>query len=230
MEKHIRKIINSIFFLIFSSILFAQSTSMQKKIHFPLWAELDAYPELAEAQDLQSEQYDYPIKRIRQIAPFLVEGMVYGWEFSYTPYDKSRGVEEYLEINEIVPSENFLKFITFSSVWLENERMNCWITFERNESQIQNYNLWNSIKNPAIHGRGYGKLSDGFDGIKTAACEALKNAIREHYRAIIKNKPKVITGKVLIKDIPTIGIDNGKYVINLDFFLEYDKIVEYKVF
>ena len=66
---------------------------MQKKIHFPLWAELDAYPELAEAQDLQSEQYDYPIKRIRQIAPFLVEGMVYGWEFSYTPYDKSRGVE-----------------------------------------------------------------------------------------------------------------------------------------
>lgn len=221
-----------LFFLVIFSIglIFANSSSQIRKIHFPLWAELDAYPELEEAQDLSSDVYDYPISRIRQTAPFLIEGMVYGWEFSYTPQDNARGVEENLEITEIVPSENFLRLITFSSVWFENERMNCWVTFERNESQIQNYNLWASIKNPVIHGRGYGKLSDGFDGIKKAAAEALKNAVRGHFRAIIKNKPKLINGKVLIKEPPTLGIDAGKYVINLDFFLEYDKIVEYKVF
>lgn len=228
MEKHLRKIVFLSFFIV--SVVFAQSSSLVRKIHFPLWAELDAYPELAEAQNLQAEQYDYPIKRIKQIAPFLVEGMVYGWDFSYVPYDKIRGVEELLEITEIVPSENFLKLITFSSVWLENERLNCWVTFMRDESQIQNYNLWNSIKNPVIHGRGYGKLSDGFDGIKNAAYDALKNAVREYYRAVIKNKPKQITGKVLIKSIPTIGIDAGKYVVNLDFFLESGKIVDYTVF
>lgn len=221
-----------LFFLVIFSIglIFANSPSQIRKIHFPLWAELDAYPELEEAQDLSSDVYDYPISRIRQTAPFLIEGMVYGWEFSYTPQDNARGVEENLEITEIVPSENFLRLISFSSVWFENERMNCWVTFERNESQIQNYNLWASIKNPVIHGRGYGKLSDGFDGIKKAAAEALKNAVRGHFRAIIKNKPKQINGKVLIKEPPILGIDAGKYVINLDFFLEYDKIVEYKVF
>ena len=65
--------------------------------------------------------YDYPISRIRKTAPFLIEGMVYGWEFSYTPQDNARGVEETLEITEIVPSENFLRLISFSSVWFEKE-------------------------------------------------------------------------------------------------------------
>lgn len=229
MEK--RRITFFLLFIIFSTgLILGNSPSQIRKIHFSLWAELDAYPELEQAQDLSSGVYDYSVSRIRQTAPFLIEGMVYGWEFSYTPQDNARGVEENLEITEIVPSDFFLNNITFSSVWFENERMNCWVTFERNESQIQNYNLWASIKNPVIHGRGYGKLSDGFDGIKNAAAEALKNAVREHFRAIIKNKPKQINGKVLIKEPPILGIDAGKYVINLDFFLECDKIIEYKVF
>lgn len=229
MEK--RRITFFLLFIIFSTgLILGNSPSQIRKIHFSLWAELDAYPELEQAQDLSSGVYDYSVSRIRQTAPFLIEGMVYGWEFSYTPQDNARGVEENLEITEIVQSAYFLNNITFSSVWFENERMNCWVTFERNESQIQNYNLWASIKNPVIHGRGYGKLSDGFDGIKNAAAEALKNAVREHFRAIIKNKPKQINGKVLIKEPPILGIDAGKYVINLDFFLECDKIIEYKVF
>lgn len=229
MEK--RRITFFLLFIIFSTgLILGNSPSQIRKIHFSLWAELDAYPELEQAQDLSSGVYDYSVSRIKQTAPFLIEGMVYGWEFSYTPQDNARGVEENLEITEIVPSDFFLNNITFSSVWFENERMNCWVTFERNESQIQNYNLWASIKNPVIHGRGYGKLSDGFDGIKNAAAEALKNAVREHFRAIIKNKPKQINGKVLIKEPPILGIDAGKYVINLDFFLECDKIIEYKVF
>ena len=229
MEK--RRITFFLLFIIFSTgLILGNSPSQIRKIHFSLWAELDAYPELEQAQDLSSGVYDYSVSRIRQTAPFLIEGMVYVWEFSYTPQDNARGVEENLEITEIVPSDFFLNNITFSSVWFENERMNCWVTFERNEQQIQNYNLWASIKNPVIHGRGYGKLSDGFDGIKNAAAEALKNAVREHFRAIIKNKPKQINGKVLIKEPPILGIDAGKYVINLDFFLECDKIIEYKVF
>jgi len=210
--------------------LFAQTPSVVRQIRIPLWAELDAYPELEDAANKDSEQYDYPVKSIREVAPFLVGGMVYGWEFSYTPSDKARGVEEYLEITEIVSSNTIKGGITYVSPWLENNRLNCWCEYTRNEAQIQNYNLWNSIKNPVIHGRGYGELSKGFAGLKDAAYDAMKNAVREHYRAVIKNKPKEITGSVLIRDLPTIGIDAGRYVINLDFFLEYGKIIEYSVY
>lgn len=232
MERRIRTL-NSFFFfflLISSQIIFAQTPSLVRNIRIPLWAELDAYPELAGRDSLEEGQYDFPIKSIRETAPFIITGMVYGWQFEYVPSDKARGVEESLEITEIVDSSNIQKGITYVSPWIQNNRLNCWVEFKRDDFMIQNYNLWSSIENPVIHGRGYGNLSDGFDGIKAAAYDALKDAVRNHYRALIKNKPKAIRGSVLIRDIPTIGIDSGRYVFNLDFFLEYGKIIEYTVY
>ena len=81
-----------------------------------------------------------------------------------------------------------------------------------------------------IKGRGNGKISDGFDGIQNAAKNALKEAIREHYREIIKNKPKEISGKVIIRKTPKVGINSGQYVIELDFLLESDRIVMYTMY
>ena len=60
--------------------------------------------------------------------------------------------------------------------------------------------------------------------------EKINSFLRNHYRKTIKNKPKEITGSVLIRKFPTLGIDSGRYVINLDFFLECGRIVEYSVY
>ena len=58
----------------------------------------------------------------------------------------------------------------------------------------------------------------------------MKNAVRNYYRNLIKNKPKQITGAVLLRKTPLLGIDSGRYVINLDFFLECGTIEEYTQF
>ena len=71
MEK--RPLITVIFFLFFLSEIIPANASQIKKVHFPLWAELDAYPELDEAQNLSANIYDYPISRIKKIAPLLIE-------------------------------------------------------------------------------------------------------------------------------------------------------------
>ena len=185
---------------------------------------------MIDTQNIDEEPFDYPIRSIKEVAPFLISGMVYGWNFTYVPSDKQRNVEEYLEIEEIVPSSVLISGISYSSPWMQNNRFNCWVEYTRNNSQIHNYNLWSSIKNPVIHGVGYGDLKKGFDGLKDSAYDALKNAVREYYRAVIKNKPKEITGSVLIRDIPTIGISSGRYIFNLDFFLECGTMIEYSVY
>ncbi len=230
MERHLQTLKSAFIALLFISSAFsaqAQVPSFEKKIRIPVWAELDAYPELAEAADTASGLYDYPIKSIRRVAPFLISGMVYGWKFVYVPSDKARGVEEYLEVTEILNINDTDEKITYTSPWIQNNRLNCWCEFNRSEAQIQNYRMWNSIQHPVIQGRGSGSLSTGFDGIREAAEDALKNAVREHFRSRIKNKPKEIRGSVLIKDSPTVGISSGRYVLNLDFFLEYGRILEY---
>ena len=167
---------------------------------------------------------------MHKIAPFIISGMVYGWNFVYVPYDKARGVEEYLEVTEIVPSDVIKGGIKYVSPWISDNNLNCWAEYTRTDSQIQNYNLWSSIQNPVIGGIGYASVEKGFEGIEEAAREALKDAIRNHYRKTIKNKPKEINGAVLVRNFPTLGISSGRYVINLDFFLECGKIIEYSVY
>lgn len=242
MEKNIqiiKKIFLSLlfiaFFLLIGTQAWAQTPSVIQNIRIPLWAELDAYPAIVNAGDEEGDkgdegQFDYPIKSLKEIAPFIIEGMVYGWEFYYTPSDKQRNVEEILEVTEIVSSDLLKSGIEYSSPWVTESRLNCWCSYRRNESQVQNYYLWSSIQNPIVQGRGYGSVTLGFEGLREAANDALKNAIRTYYRNLIKNKPKAITGKVLIRDLPQIGIDSGRYVINLDFFLECGKIVKYEIY
>ena len=243
MEKHLQKLKLYIFLILFAGgMLYAQTPSVVRNIRLPLWAELDAYPGLFpvdEETDGQSEnqnevrnegQYDFPVKQIRKIAPFIISGMVYGWNFVYVPYDKARGVEEYLEVTEVVPSEVIKGGITYVSPWISDNNLNCWVEYSRTDSQVQNYQLWSSIQNPVIGGIGYASVEKGFEGIEEAAREALKDAIRNYYRKTIKNKPKEINGAVLVRDFPTLGISSGRYVINLDFFLECGKIVEYSVY
>ena len=223
-RKSIQLIVLVLLFGIFSATVFAQVPSFTEKIRIPLWAELDAYPGLEEAKDL--EGYEYPVQEIKKIAPFLISGMVYGWEFVYVPYDKSRGIEEYFEVTEITPAGK----ITYSSPWIDDTYLRCWCEYTRTKAEVQNYKAWASITHPVIRGRGYGSVRDGFEGIKDAAADSLKSAVREYYRGITKNKPREITGSVLIKNEPILGIDSGRYAINLDFFLECDTIKKYGIY
>ena len=242
MEKQLSKIgifFSALVLLCFvpcaGSSLYAQTPSIIEHIRFAVWADTDAYPGTeAAATDVDAEEFSYPIARIKETVPFLIEGLVYGWKFTYVPSDKTRGVEEYFEVEPIQKLADGQKndggTIEYSSVWIENNRFNCWVDFTRTDYQVQLYNLWASIQNPTIQGRGYGDLSKGFEGIKEAAQDALKNAVRDYYRNLIKNKPKEITGSVLLRKTPLLGIDSGRYVINLDFFLECGTIEEYTQF
>ena len=114
--------------------------------------------------------------------------------------------------------------------YFEENKVTVWCEYDRTEYQIQNYKLWSGIQNPVIKGRGLGKISDGFEGINEAARNALKEAVRARYRAEIKNKPKEISGSVLIRNPPLVGITEGQYAIFLDFFLERDRIIKYTTY
>src|SRR5574344_2102359 len=217
----------SVLLLFEASAVFPQTPSVVEHIRIPLWAELDAYPGLAEAQNTSAGVFDYPVSRIRQLAPFLISGMVHGWEFSYTPSDRMRNVEEYFEFSDIQPLGEEENNISYSDPWVEDGKVNCWTEFTRTRQMIRDYSLWSSITNPKIAGIGYGKIEDGFDGIREAVQEAVKNAIRSYYRTRIRNKPKEIRGKVLVRSEPLIGIDQGRYKVQLDFFMESGRILPY---
>ncbi len=231
MEKRILQLIGAALAAFFTAATpYAQEQTVDTKIRLHGWAELDAYPELKEAADMSTGQFDFPISRIRAITPFLMEGMIYGWEFTYTPYDKLRGVKEFFEVSPIQKLSAKDNPITYESPWIQENLFHCWAEYKRTSDQAWQYKQWQSLYTQKIRGRGYGKVQHGFDGITEAAQDALKNAVREHYRHLEKNKPKEISGKVIINREPKIGITEGRYAIELDFFVETDRIIKYSSF
>lgn len=216
--------------ILISAKTFSQHEDFSERIRLHLWAEIDSFPELKENQGPYKGDFSFAMNRLSKIGPYLLNGMVYGWSFSYIPSDKLRGVEEYFEVKEINTINPSDGKISYKKPWIQDNFLHCWLDFVRTPQMIQNLNAWTSINTKKIQGKGLGKLSRGFTGIQDASENALKDAVRSYYREILKNKPKQIDGRVIIRSAPLLGIRAGQYVVDLDFFLETDKIVKYSQF
>ena len=175
--------------------------------------------------------YSYSVEEIKNLAPFVFEGIIHGWNFSYTPYDKTRQVNEYFEFSVDGPniSKND-KNISFNDPYFQDNKLFCWVEYELSSAMLNKMKHSKSIVFKKISGKGKGKVSEGEEGIKKAFSEALKMAVRNHGRDIEKNKPKEMLGKVNITGNPRVYIDNGFYVVDLDFFVQVDRIIQYKYF
>lgn len=221
----------SVFFMLLCmNAFFAQTPDFSEQITISLWAELDAYPGLEKETDVSAKPFEYPIATLKKIAPYLLNGMIYGWSFEYTPLDKLRAVKESFAVSGLGEIQKEDGEILYTKPWIENNRLYCWVEFSRTPTMMWHFKRWNTINIEKIKGRGYAPVSIGFEGIQKAAEDALKNGLREYYRGIEKNKPKEIDGRVLICSEPKIGIKSGRYVVELDFFLETDRIVKYSQF
>ena len=84
--------------ILISAKAFSQHEDFSERIRLHLWAEIDSFPELKENQGPYKGDFSFAMNRLSKIGPYLLNGMVYGWSFSYTPSDKLRGVEEYFEV------------------------------------------------------------------------------------------------------------------------------------
>ncbi|MCR5613961.1 hypothetical protein [Treponema sp.] len=197
----------------------------EKKIRLYIWALQDAYPGVTE-----NSPHEYAKKHLQNLSEFLLGGMTYGWRFTYTPSDKLRKVDEYFECTPLKSFDNDRKNIEYEKTYWREDKIFCWVNFERTPQMLYYYKQFSNIKNPRVIGKGKGKLSRGFEGLEEAAQNAIKDGVREYYRKVIKNKPKEISGTVLIRKVPAILIDSGNYVVELDFFLETSKIKEYSQF
>ena len=89
---------------------------------------------------------------------------------------------------------------------------------------------WDSVVYPKAKGIGQASLLMGTEGILEAYEQALKNAIRGFVQKQEKNKPRRISGRVLLVSQPVLGIQAGRYTAALDFFVHVIKIERYTEF
>lgn len=247
MEKRLKKLIVCVAALVFSSFLFAQEVPSQvDQIRIQLMADLDAFPGSFESDEqtlevfsdpinrkdssLSDDAYEvfsYSINRIRELATYLMEGMLSGWEYDYVPSDKTRNVAEFFELTSISPFNPEKNHITYHNPTSDEGKLQVWAWCDRTEDQKMLYKQWSSIVYPKVHGSGKGEVSKGNEGVKEAIWDAVKNGVREYWRQYEKNKPKEIVGKIFVIGWPRIYVTKGHYNVELDFFMETDRMSKY---
>jgi hypothetical protein len=236
MESLETKLLSKILFftcvcVCFSNNLFAQVLATQKTIKFPVWVLIEPEPSCVEELDeTKNGELTFAIKHMRTSVPFILEGLIYGWNFTYTPSDKLRNVEEFFEFSPISTIKIGDANIRFSQLKADESKFSCWVSYERTELQYELRKHWNSIKFPKIKGVGSGSIRDGDEGIRDAYAEAILKAVREYVQGYTKNKPKEISGTVLLEDYPILSIQSGKYVAKLEFLLKISRILPYSSF
>ena len=184
----------------------------------------------AESEATRTRLYSFAIGRAKELTPFFLSGMLSGWTFDYTPSDKGRGVEESFEFGEITPFDWSMNSIEYRDPLPEDEKLLVWAYCDRTEVQQLSYRRWSSINLPKVRGRGSASVAKGFEGIRESVGSAIRDAVREYWRTYSRNKPKEITGRVLLIGVPRVYISEGQYKTDLEFFLETDRIVKYTYF
>lgn len=232
MEKYISLVV---FFLFAVSFLFAKEvmespSNRQYDVQFVLWTLIDENPQEAVAGHTSKPLFEGAINRIKEESSFIISGMIYGWNFSYTPSDSLRNVQEYFEMKPIQDLGDERKNIRYENIFFDDNYVRCTVEFPRNNTMIQSLKRWNSVVNPKISGFGEGFASEGFAGFQKAFADAAKKGIRAWAQGKTKNKPKEIEGTLLLRGEPSIKIEDGFYRVKLDFFLHVSKMSGYTEF
>jgi hypothetical protein len=215
--------------LFFSGLFFlsVHSSTSAERLTLYVWCELEP---------VVTEETQYPLsketvaKQILEEARLYISAMIYGYSFSYTPSDRSRSVEDRFELRpiaEIAWGDPGLKIIDSEKrsgrVWAK-------VGYNMANYQLIRRTSWSSNAIPTSVGVGNGTLLKGIEGKRLSFQESVKQAIRDHARKRVYNKPREITGEVLVWDAPSVGIGSGSYRSTVKIKLFIKELIPYTVY
>lgn len=171
-----------------------------------------------------------PEERLLQELRYVVSGMVYGYRFAYTPSWGDRNVAErfLLEPAATIPWGDSAA----TTLDLADRGNTVYGQFMYNLSHRQRSlrSRWDSATVPDSSGSGSANIMDGYSGKIDAMEEAIHQALRVYLRGETRNRPREVTGAILLEEAPRVFIDEGRYVARVDIRILIDTLLPYETF
>jgi hypothetical protein len=188
------------------------------------WWELEPYYPTEDEYPLSEET---AIRRLLEEARYTFSGMLYGFEFVYTPPDKAREVEEVFRLEPIAEIPWGDPRLQVRQSWVREKRLYATLTYRVAPFQEARLQGWGSNAIPTAGGQARAELYLGFPQRTVAIEKAVKQAIREHLRERYFNKPREARGQVLLREVPLMGIVEGSYRASVDVKVQIDQVEPY---
>ncbi len=178
--------------------------------------------------NIEANNYDYPMeeKFIEDIIE-VVSGMIYGWQFSYTPSDIRREIKEIFALTPVALIKKGDTSMKFRDNWVKDYIMYQNIVYQLADFQKKRVKSWHSVVVPTSNGEGEASLYEE-NGKSLSLHEAIKDSIKKEFQSRGKDKPRSIEGQILLKENPRLFIKSGAYKTQVEVLLIYKDIREYK--
>lgn len=201
--------------------------ALNDRLSIHIWCEASPFRWEVEKPPVDEKE---AVKQILAEARIILSGMLYGYTFLYTPSDNSRQVKEIFElkpVREIPWGDPHLSVAYYEQ---KDNQLYARVNYDLNEAQTAQLAAWHSNTVPVASGRGKWSLFEGEEPKLASLKEAIKQAIRAYMRPRENNKPREISGELLIWDEPRTVIIDGDYVTTLKTKLFIKSIEAYKMF
>ncbi|MBN2552191.1 MAG: hypothetical protein JXB06_05455 [Spirochaetales bacterium] len=220
-----RKLFASVVLLLVSPYVHAQSELLSVR----LWCELEPMVQGSEDYPLSAEAAQ---RRALEEAREILSGMIYGFRFSYTPGDRVRKVEETFTVTPVAEILWRDPNLAVADAYIKDSLLFLKVNYRLEDFQYARRRAWasNSVESASGVGSHSVFTAPSPEGKRQALRDALKNAIREALRPAIFNKPREVTGEILIWNEPHTIIQSGAYTTRLDVKLRVKEIRSYSLF
>lgn len=171
------------------------------------------------------------IATLLEEARLSFSGRLYGYRFSYTPPDKTRGVAEEFRLELLAEIPWGDPGLSFRQGTLRDGNVyHAELAYRIPEELYPWYESWWSSSLESAEGHGSAPAHLGLPGKQKALSEAVKQALRSHFRPRFRDKPRRITGEAVLSEAPVLGLRSGAWQVSVRVRLRRVDILPYRVF
>lgn len=191
-----------------------------------------------ELEPMIQEGEDFPLspqaarQQVLDEARGLLSAMIYGASFTYVPADAQRKTAEEFRLAPLAEVAWGDRRLRITEADLRGDRLYARVRYELADFQDARRRAWESNLIPTSSGLGRTSLFTASppEGKRRSLQEALKDAVRNHLRPVLFNKPREVRGELLLWEPPRTLIDAGDYLTTLTVKLRVTEVRPYSLF
>ncbi|NOY07983.1 MAG: hypothetical protein GXP33_03975 [Spirochaetes bacterium] len=217
--------VKNIFFCIL--FIFSLTAGYSERLSVNVWWELEPMVSLEGEYPVPKE---VAIKKLLEEARIFLSSMIYGYSFIYTPSDKTRKIKDVFVLKPAALIKWGDKRLEVTDVRQEDKRLHAKVLYHLLEFQYLNREAWSSSAIAVSSGMGTGNIFKGSAERRVSFKNAVKDAVRNYLRPRIYNKPREVSGEVIVWNSPEVTVNDGMYVTTVRIKIRIKKVVPYRIF
>jgi len=169
-------------------------------------------------------------KALLENARVLFSGMVYGWSFLYIPGDVGRRVAETFTLTPIATIAEGNPRLHVVETEASDTRLWARIAYTMADDEQARRMAWESNVAAMASGEGTAAVAGGAAARAQSLSSAIRDAIRRALDTRYVNKPRQITGDVLLWDDPQVLVRDGVFATDVTVKLMVRELVPYRIY